>query len=1057
MYQQICRRISWTAVTREPFRTSRNSLVIRLSGPTSRFIHTSTAGRATNKTKMESTLSNNATLPELASTIVTSGAADGEGKIIRLDNISKSQQDVRNYRGLKLANGLKVLLISDPTTDKSAAALSVEVGHLSDPDEIPGLAHFCEHMLFLGTKKYVNENDYTAFLSENGGSSNAATYADTTKYYFDVVPEKLSEALDRFSQFFIAPLFTESATEREINAVHSEHEKNLSMDVWRIRQVNKSLCDPKHPYNKFGTGNKKTLLEDTRKNNINIREELMKFHAKWYSANIMSLAVFGKESLDELEEMVVKMFSQIENKNVTSPRWKDMPFSEKQLATRTMVVPVKDTRSLTITFQTEDLEMFYKAGPQYYLSLLIGDEGAGSILSELKAKGWSNNLVGGYSTIGRGFGFFEVMVDLTQDGFSHVDDIVKIIFQYINMLRHEGPKKWIFEEYCDLCEMQFRFKDKENPLSLVSDAVHSMQSYPLEEVLTAPYLISEWRPDLIEKLWGEFSPQKARITVVGKKCEDLVNREEEWYGTKYASEKIAKTVLDYWSKTDLNENLHLPEPNPFIPTDFELLPVDPDIQNLPVIIHNTPMLRVWFKQDVEFLKPKTLMNMDFCSPIVYSDPLNCNLTHLFVQLFKDQLNEYLYAADLAGLRLMVSNSTYGISVSIGGYSHKQHVLLEKVLNELYTFKIDEKRFEILKEQYIRNLKNYHADQPYQQAVYYLALLLTEQAWSKQELIDASELITVDRLRLFIDELLSRMHVECFFYGNVNKEKALDIAGKVEDKLKNTDAAIVPLLSRQLMLKREYRLNTGESSLFETINEHHKSSCAELYLQCGIQNDQANVYVDLVTQILSEPCYNQLRTKEQLGYIVFCGSRKSNGVQGIRVIVQSAKHPSFVEERIEYFLNGMIDHLEAMTDEEFNRHKDALAAQKLEKPKRLSTQFRKYLNEISLQQYHFNRAQVEVAFLQTLTKQQIIDYYKEYIILGGISRRSLSVHVVSTAEGGAGHKDVPEELKERSTNEPTTQKEYLKICDLVGFKTTRLLYPIVQPYIDIKPKGSKCKL
>lgn len=65
----------------------------------------------------------------------------------------------------------------------------------------------------------------------------------------------------------------------------------------------------------------------------------------------------------------------------------------------------------------------------------------------------------------------------------------------------------------------------------------------------------------------------------------------------------------------------------------------------------------------------------------------------------------------------------------------------------------------------------------------------------------------------------------------------------------------------------------------------------------------------------------------------------------------------------------------MSEEEFKRHKEALAAQKLEKPKRLSTQFGKFLTEISLQQYHFNRAQVEVAFLQTLTKQQIIEYYK----------------------------------------------------------------------------------
>lgn len=148
-------------------------------------------------------------------------------EISRFENIVKSEEDKRLYRGLKLENGIKVLLISDPTTDKSSCCLSCEIGHMSDPEHLPGLAHFVEHMLFLGTKKYPNENEYSSFLSKNSGSSNAATYPDLTKFYFDIMPEKLEEAIDRFSQFFTGPLFTESATLREINAVHSEHEKNL--------------------------------------------------------------------------------------------------------------------------------------------------------------------------------------------------------------------------------------------------------------------------------------------------------------------------------------------------------------------------------------------------------------------------------------------------------------------------------------------------------------------------------------------------------------------------------------------------------------------------------------------------------------------------------------------------------------------------------------------------------------------------------------------------------------------------------------------------------------
>lgn len=177
-----------------------------------------------------------------------------------------------------------------------------------------------------------------------------------------MVHNKLEGALDRFAQFFIGPLFTDSATDREINAVNSEHEKNLATDVWRIRQVNKALADPTHPYSKFGTGNEKTLSEDPKRLGINVREELLKFHEKWYSANIMCLAVYGRETLDELEAMVIPRFSEIVNKNVVSPRWTNHPFLPEHYATKVSIVPVKDSRTLTLTFPTGDLDQFYKAG-----------------------------------------------------------------------------------------------------------------------------------------------------------------------------------------------------------------------------------------------------------------------------------------------------------------------------------------------------------------------------------------------------------------------------------------------------------------------------------------------------------------------------------------------------------------------------------------------------------------------------------------------------------------------------------------------------------------------
>ena len=80
----------------------------------------------------------------------------------------KSSGDDRLYRVLTLPNGLQALLIHDAETDKASAALDVGVGHWCDPPHLPGLAHFLEHMLFLGTDKYPDENEYSAFLNAHG-------------------------------------------------------------------------------------------------------------------------------------------------------------------------------------------------------------------------------------------------------------------------------------------------------------------------------------------------------------------------------------------------------------------------------------------------------------------------------------------------------------------------------------------------------------------------------------------------------------------------------------------------------------------------------------------------------------------------------------------------------------------------------------------------------------------------------------------------------------------------------------------------------------------------
>jgi insulysin len=60
-------------------------------------------------------------------------------------------------------------------------------------------------------------------------------------------------------------------------------------------------------------------------------------------------------------------------------------------------------------------------------------------------------------------------------------------------------------------------------------------------------------------------------------------------------------------------------------------------------------------------------------------------------------------------------------------------------------------------------------------------------------------------------------------------------------------------------------------------------------------------LSLMAQVINEPCFDQLRTKEQLGYLIFSGVRNQPGSMGLRIIIQSERHPIYLENRIEAFL------------------------------------------------------------------------------------------------------------------------------------------------------------
>ncbi|KAG5462150.1 MAG: Metalloenzyme, LuxS/M16 peptidase-like protein [Olpidium bornovanus] len=275
------------------------------------------------------------------------------------EDLQKPDTDDRKYRVLLLGNTLQALVISDPTSDKASASLDVKVGQLSDPPELQGLAHFCEHLLFMARHRQVSQGKRVL-------SGLFRTAKKTCGGRWGIV-----ETVKPTSRIVV-------------NAVVSFGPQS---DGWRLHQLERSLSRAAHPYSKFGTGNLETLKESPEKFGLDIRNELLKFHGRHYSANIMRLVVLGRESVDELTKSVVEKFGSIVNKDVAVPSWPGSPWGNEEALRLIRVRPVKDMRLLEIAWPYPDQEEHFTSKPSQYIGHLLGHEGPGSILSYLKKKG----------------------------------------------------------------------------------------------------------------------------------------------------------------------------------------------------------------------------------------------------------------------------------------------------------------------------------------------------------------------------------------------------------------------------------------------------------------------------------------------------------------------------------------------------------------------------------------------------------------------------------------------------------------------------------------------
>lgn len=912
-----------------------------------------------------------------------------EGTRRLADKLEKPLLDNRSYRVIELPNKLEALLIHDPDTDKASAAMDVNVGSLSDPEDMQGMAHAVEHLLFMGTEKYPGENDYNSYLTRYGGMSNAFTAGTSTNYYFELsassksnstkssantskssllsVPKEeapLYGALDRFAQFFVKPLFREDCLERELRAVDSENKKNLQADNWRMMQLTKSTAGKEHPYHLFSTGNYKTLHDDPLARGVKIRDEFMKFYQKNYSANRMKLCVIGRENLDELQQWIEELFLNVPNQDLPKLRWDNVPaLTEKELCTQIFAKPVMDQRMMDLSFPYPDEEDLYESMPGRYLGHLIGHEGPGSILAYLKAKGWVTELSAGSSSVCPGTAFFSVGIRMTPQGLENYRDIIKTIFQYIAMLKSEPPHEWITQETAKLAEIEFRFKQK-SPASATCSHMSGVMQKPLprEWLLSGQYLIRKYDPEAIIRGLSALRADNFRFTISAQDFKgDMANfdQKEQWYGTEYKLEKIPRDFLQDLEAVAQGPHLaelHLPAKNEFIPQRLDVEKKEVASPALtPKLIRNDPNVRLWWKKDDQFWVPKANVYVCLRCPIGYMSAYTVALSSLFKDLVDDSLTEYAYDAELAGLSYDLMRVTTAFEVQVSGYNDKMHVLLEKVLITMRDLEVKDDRFEILKERMMRVYQNFELQEPFRTIGRYTYQLSKERTFSPSELLAELPNITADDLRKFIPSLMRQMHIEIMAHGNVYKEDALRIADMVEKTLKPH-----PLPPSQWESQRYIELPEGTNFAWQKIlkNPNNVNHCLDYSIFVGeASNRQTRAKLLLLDQMLHEPVFDTLRTQEQLGYIVNGSMTILGNNAAFRFLIQSERDCEYLLKRADIFLARFETTLKEMTDKEFEEHRVGIINKRLEKLRNLTQESGRLWHHVVSEVFDFELGQL----------------------------------------------------------------------------------------------------
>src|SRR6187431_2443568 len=471
--------------------------------------------------------------------------------------IIKSPNDDRQYSALLLPNGLQVVLVSDPTLENSAASIAVGVGSAHDPQQQLGLAHYLEHMLFLGTEKFPEPDGFMKYTQSNGGMTNAFTAYDKTNFLFQINAGKFDEALDIFSDYFKKPTFDPHFSDKERNAINNEWSLQKAQDAWNIFALQGFTANPKSPSAKFNIGNLATLQD---KPGSVLQDELKAFYERYYSANIMKLTLVGKQSLPELKALAEKHFASIPNKNVTLPEITVPGLTKAEMGKSIHYKPIKDVKALYVDFPIKSNKHQWRLKPNEYVRNLITSEEQGTLGEQLRSKGLVKMVTADIDAEGYGpDGILRVQAELTDAGLQQQDEILAAIFSYIDLIKRDGLNPKYYSEQQAMRSKDFANASKPEPLDQAVNLTMAQFDLPVAHLLNADYVYERYDAKAIKNLLAQLDERNARVWYINpnEKAETPV----PYFDGKYSIRAISAEEFSRWDSLASKHKFNLPPLN----------------------------------------------------------------------------------------------------------------------------------------------------------------------------------------------------------------------------------------------------------------------------------------------------------------------------------------------------------------------------------------------------------------------------------------------------------------------------------------------------------------